>query len=333
MPLSSGSSAPETPKSMKSQIPLYKPNALNEGDGPMSTSSTAIPTSHYRFRPVWRRALFKLKVRKVLRTINEDLLVYGTGGLTDLNEQYKNNIDELITRKADKRETFVLDSLSTIDSLQATWLLHPDHVFKRIWNSILAILMVYTALIMPYRLAFSEQVFWDEWTIVEVAVDLMFLLDVGINFFSVTINEDGTFETNRSTIICTYLKRWFFIDMISSFPSTLIDYASGGDTMPKGKYNGLVRLARLPRLYKLLRIVRVVKVLKHYANSPLFVRCQDYMQLNSRTSPLRHLQTREIPVLSPSLRPHFRLHVVFFRQNREFRRDDLGGAQPSAGQH
>jgi len=285
LPLSTPSSAPESPKSLQFQTHLYKANALTEADRPTSSSSSSQPPVQSRFYPIWRRALFKIKVRKVLRTINEELLVYGTGHeLTDLNQQYKGNIDELITRKVNKRESFRQESLTTETIEEYKGLLHPDHLFKRIWNGLLALLMIYTAVIMPYRLAFSEQVFWDGWTVLEVTVDGVFLLDVGINFASITVNDDGTFETNRGNIACGYLRGWFLIDIISCFPATLIDYMSGGDSMPKGKYNNLVRLARLPRLYKLLRIVRIVKVLKHYSATPLFERCQDCIQLNSRKS-------------------------------------------------
>lgn len=287
LPISTPPSAPESPKSLLSQMHFYKANPLTEADRPTSSSTFSQP-SKSRFYPIWRRALFKIKVRKVLRTINEELLVYGTGHeLTDINEQYKENIDDLITKKVKKLETFRKDSLATEAEGHYKGLLHPDHPFKGVWNSIIGLLMIYTAVIMPFRLAFSEQYFWDEWTILEVTVDAVFLLDVGINFFSITVNEDGTLETNRGKVACDYLRKWFIIDLISCFPSTLIDYVSGGDSMPKGKYNNLVRLARLPRLYKLLRIVRIVKMLKHYSNTPLFMRCQDCVQLNSRKCPLR----------------------------------------------
>lgn len=334
LPLSTPPSMPESPKSLQFQVQLYKANALTEADRPTASSSSSQPAIQSRFYPIWRRALFKIKVRKVLRTINEELLVFGTGhDLIDLNEQYKENIDELITRKVNKQESFRKESLSTEAGGEYKGLLHPDHLFKRLWNGLLALLMIYTAVIMPYRLAFSEQIFWDGWTILEVTVDGVFLADVGVNFFSITVNEDGTFETNRWKVACDYLRKWFLIDIISCFPASLIDYISGGDSMPEGKYNNLVRLARLPRLYKLLRIVRIVKVLKHYSGTPFFERCQDCMQLNSRKSPLRPIQTGQVPYISDALCAHFRLYVVLFSQNCGLRFEYLGCAEWSRGQY
>lgn len=257
--------------------------AANPNEGNTSISEEYARAADYHYLPIWKRALFKIKVRAALQIIGEELMVFGTSNELAGKSTDKDNIEEFLRRKEKRRESLRAMTTSSSESAETKrWLLHPDTAFKKVWNSLLALLLTYTALIMPYRLAFSEQVFWDGWTALDIAIDGVFLIDIGINFFSMYMKADGTLETNHRRIIYGYVTRWFIVDLASSFPITLVDYYTGTDSKPRGKYNSMVRLARLPRLYKLLRIMRILKVLKHYSNSPVFVSLQDCLQVNSR---------------------------------------------------
>lgn len=244
----------------------------------------------YRYRPLWRRAVFKIKVRQAMKKVNEDILVYGTTNeLTDLNQQYKENIDQVIENKSKKKEAFrVLEGEVAEEEEEYTCLLHPDSTPKRVWNLLLMLLLLYTATIMPLRIAFQDQIFWDWWTIFDVTIDGFFFLDMIVNFFSITQNEDGTLVFSHSRIATNYLKSWFIIDLVSCIPMTLVDYGTGGGSdsgsPSKGKYNSMVKITRLPRMYRLVRIVRVLKLLKSYSQNPAFERFQDFLQINSRKS-------------------------------------------------
>lgn len=248
-------------------------------------SNPPVDAKVYRYRPVWRRALFKLKVRSAIQKVNQDILVYGTTNeLTDLNDQYKINIDELIERKANKQEHFRNFTSDVFDEgVKYTCLLHPDGSFRRIWSVSMLLLLMYTAIFVPYRIAFEEQVFWDAWTVMDLCIDGFFMLDVGINFVSIGVNEDGSLEVRRGVIAANYLKSWFLVDVTSCFPMTLVDYFTNPSSSTNhSKYNSLVKVTRLPRMYKLLRIVRIVKLLKTYTNNPAFESFQDFLQINSR---------------------------------------------------
>ena len=266
--------APEVKRSARVPSP-------NEGN--TSISEEYARAADYRYLPIWKRALFKIKVRAALQIIGEELMVFGTSNELSPNPTDKDNLEAFLTRKANRRASLREMTTGTSESPAAKrCLLHPDSAFKKVWNSMLALLLIYTALIMPYRLAFSEQVFWDVWTDADLAIDGVFLLDVVVNFFSMYVRADGTLETGHRRIVRGYVTRWFLVDLASSFPITLVDYYTGGDADLRGKYNSMVRLARLPRLYKLLRIVRILKVLKHYSNSPVFLALHDCLQINSR---------------------------------------------------
>ena len=52
-----------------------------------------------------------------------------------------------------------------------------------------------------------------------VIVDIVFLIDIIMTFFTSYQNEDETHEfTDLKSIAIRYLKTWFFVDLISILP-------------------------------------------------------------------------------------------------------------------
>lgn len=243
-------------------------------------------TSHNpKAKALWSRAMFKLKVRRVIRTLKDEILVYGTSTqLTDGNNQYRHNVDQLIELKRTHQDAFRrYDTAGTYEVKQLHGLLHPNSPFKLIWNPILSLTLLYTATIMPYRIGFSDDVYWDVYTVVDLVVDGIFGVDIIVTFLSARVRPDGTLEKNRWVIARKYIKGWFFIDLLAFFPFDLISFSMGEKSEnSSNNYNNLARLLRLPRLYKLLRIFRIIKALRAYGNSGLVEKMQDLLQLNSR---------------------------------------------------
>ena len=100
----------------------------------------------------------------------------------------------------------------------------------------------------PYRIAFIDA---DSlaWVIVDVCVDVIFALDVAVNFISTYYDSDDNLVTDRKKIASKYLRGWFVIDTVSILPLSHI-LSIGKD------YASLARLARLPRLYRLIKIAK-----------------------------------------------------------------------------
>lgn len=247
----------------------------------------SLATDQNKSRQLWRRAFFRIKVRRALKNVSDEILIYGTSNdLISSDGQYKGNIDEAIEKKVLKLDNFHSNGQETYSSeAYYPWLIHPEGTFKKVWSLVLLVFMLYTATLMPYRIAFEEAVYWDFWTVVDMVLDFVFIIDLVCNFFSITQREDGSVEFHRGKIALLYLKTWFLVDLISCFPMTLVDFCTGASSessAPSSKYNSLMRLARLPRMYKLLRIVRVMKVMKHLASNSVFERFQDYLQINAR---------------------------------------------------
>ena len=139
--------------------------------------------------------------------------------------------------------------------------LMPDNQFKRIWNIIIMTLLLYVATYVPFSTCFNQkQGKFD--TFIEyfdLIVDLIFFVDIFVNFVSSYEDSSGLPVVDLGDIARNYVSGWFFLDLLACLPVQLIE--SGLNT-ESGKGVKLARLARLPRLYRLIRILRMVKMLR-----------------------------------------------------------------------
>ena len=108
---------------------------------------------------------------------------------------------------------------------------------------------MYACIVTPYRTAFSEE---DPigWIVVDSIIDILFLIDLILNFFYAYYDENEELVIDRKKIAIKYLKSWFIIDIIAILP---INYMIPNQSKD---YGGLSRLARLPRLYRLLKLTK-----------------------------------------------------------------------------
>lgn len=132
------------------------------------------------------------------------------------------------------------------------FLIFPDMRLKQYWDLYVTLLVIFSCVITPWRLAFVESDDSYLWIIVDTLVDFFFVCDIFVNFFTVYSNEYEDYETNRKKIAVHYLKGWFLFDIVAILPINYFFNQGAG-------VNDLARLARLPRLYKLVKIFRIVK--------------------------------------------------------------------------
>ena len=105
----------------------------------------------------------------------------------------------------------------------------------------------------PARIAFTDA---DDlkWTVIDTIVDLLFAVDLILNFFFAYYDEEYTLVDDRRTIAKTYLRSWFAVDLLSIAPVSLV--------FRIGDFNSLFRIARASRLYRIVKLVRLVRMLK-----------------------------------------------------------------------
>lgn len=245
-----------------------------------SVNSCLNATQTYKYSRVWRRACFRIKVRKALALVNDEIIQYGTSSdFLDLNNKFKHNVEEILWKKKNKQEDYRLP----VRPQEMPWhVIHPDSLFSSCWSIIIAVLLLYTAAVMPVRIAFFDVVFFDAWTITDMCVDVLFAYDIVVSSMTAFERKEGVYEIRHKKIFIKYLKTWFLFDTLACLPFSFIEYNSNdsGETT-SGHYNNLIRLARVPRLYKLLRILRIAKFMKGFSNSSFIAQATDYLKANS----------------------------------------------------
>lgn len=113
--------------------------------------------------------------------------------------------------------------------------LHPltirhDSLFKAVWDWIVLLLVFYTAIEIPYTAAFVLRPINDDvvhWTMKESAtlqavniwVDLMFVLDILINFRTTYVDpKTEEIVSSPRQIALHYLQSWFVVDLVAAVP-------------------------------------------------------------------------------------------------------------------
>uniref|UniRef100_A0A6Q2XZ95 Cyclic nucleotide-binding domain-containing protein n=1 Tax=Esox lucius TaxID=8010 RepID=A0A6Q2XZ95_ESOLU len=140
--------------------------------------------------------------------------------------------------------------------------------FKAMWDWLILLLVIYTAILTPYSAAFllndrEEQMrrecgySCNPLNVVDFLVDIMFIVDIVINFRTTYVNLNEEVVSQPAKIAIHYFKGWFLIDMVAAIPFDLLIFGSGSDETTT--LIGLLKTARL------LRLVRVARKLDRYS--------------------------------------------------------------------
>ena len=141
---------------------------------------------------------------------------------------------------------------------KSRFVISPRTWYMRRWDLVTLILLLFTAVVTPVEVAFLETATWSVMFWINRSVDALFVIDIFLNFFVAIIDpEDGQLVFHHPTIIRTYLKGWFLIDVISVVPFDMVSMFFGSEEVGKLK---ILRILRLLRLMKLLRILRAGRI-------------------------------------------------------------------------
>lgn len=145
--------------------------------------------------------------------------------------------------------------------------------FKAFWDWLILFLVIYTAIVTPYVASFiltreennkktetegsTVSIYVDPLVIVDYIVDVMFIIDIFINFRTTFVDINDEVVSHPCRIAVHYCKTWFLIDLVAAIPFELLILI--GDTDQTTTLIGLLKTARL------LRLVRVARKLDHYS--------------------------------------------------------------------
>ena len=116
--------------------------------------------------------------------------------------------------------------------------------FKAFWDWLVLFLVIYTAIVTPYMASFVLSrdrkreilnqdaetrrnygpltVYSDPLVIVDYIVDVMFIIDIFINFRTTFVDSHDEVVSNPCRIAVHYVKTWFAVDFVAAIPFELL---------------------------------------------------------------------------------------------------------------
>lgn len=139
------------------------------------------------------------------------------------------------------------------------YLFDPENIFHKLWNVFIMVILIISCFLTPYQLAFYSEKIPEDSRILNLFIEVMFILDIFVIFNSAYQDEYLQVIMDRKVIAKHYLNGWFTIDLIAVVPFEWI-------IKQVTELNQLVRLARISRLYKLVKLARLLRVFKLVKN-------------------------------------------------------------------
>lgn len=128
------------------------------------------------------------------------------------------------------------------------YIIMPTDKFKLYWNLIIILMLSYTATYMPYQICFLDSSS-GTMKVFEYIMDVLFGIDIFVNFISAFETEDGLIEPRLSLIAVNYCKFWFLVDTFAVIPVQVFDMGASADSadvedvvMPSSLFNNTIQL-------------------------------------------------------------------------------------------
>lgn len=143
------------------------------------------------------------------------------------------------------------------------------------WDMLVICLILNYIVVMPLRSAFQKTSNSDFihikgiWLYVELLADIIFLIDILVNFRTSFRLNDGTLIDDPKAIAARYLRSWFWLDLISSFPIDFAFFFVSPRQSAAGSNLKFVRTIRVLRYSKVLRVMRLYNMNGRLLNSTL----------------------------------------------------------------
>ncbi|XP_021695945.1 potassium voltage-gated channel subfamily H member 6 isoform X9 [Aedes aegypti] len=154
--------------------------------------------------------------------------------------------------------------------------------FKAVWDWIILILVMYTAIFTPYVAAFllgepdfnqrkNRKYADDPIVIIDLIVDVTFVIDILINFRTTFVNGQDEVVSHPGRIAVHYLSGWFLIDLVAAIPFDLLLVGSDTDELglDKDETTTLIGLLKTARLLRLVRVARKIDRYSEYGAAVL----------------------------------------------------------------
>jgi CRP-like cAMP-binding protein len=133
----------------------------------------------------------------------------------------------------------------------------PSSWQSMLWDILQVVAIIYISATVPLRICFGMAVRPGSLAFsFDVAVEIIFVIDVVLNFRTAFVDATGVLEERPRKIAKHYLQGWFLPDILSCLPIQYIaEDASAGSGAKAAKALRLVRLTKMLRLSKVKEII------------------------------------------------------------------------------
>ncbi|KAK3531091.1 hypothetical protein QTP70_010361 [Hemibagrus guttatus] len=254
-------------------IPWLSKGAMHcKGSLPNSTSDSDL----MRFRmvntsPIASHNLIDFKPDPLVTLPSSEIDIIAPCKLIDRTHNVTEKVTQVLSLSADVLPEYKLQA----PRIHKWTILHYSP-FKAVWDWVILLLVIYTAIFTPYSAAFllsdEEEAARQQCgyscsplNVVDLIVDIMFVIDIVINFRTTYVNTNDEVVSQPGRITVHYFKGWFLIDLVAAIPFDLLIYRSGEETTT------LIGLLKTARLLRLVRVARKLDRYSEYGAAVLFL--------------------------------------------------------------
>jgi CRP-like cAMP-binding protein len=138
----------------------------------------------------------------------------------------------------------------------------PEHLYRMGWDVYVMSLTLYYAFAVPLQLGFRQE---PQYPSLDHLFTACFAVDLLVTFNTALIGQGGMLIYERKRIANEYLRPYFFVDAIATFPFEVIsEKAVGSSDLPRVAQG--LRLLRIMKLLHILKLPRILRRLKHSTN-------------------------------------------------------------------
>ncbi|OQR82907.1 Voltage-gated Ion Channel (VIC) Superfamily [Achlya hypogyna] len=170
------------------------------------------------------------------------------------NEQIARAAKSVLLTKED------IEIFHTPDVGATPYMLHPNCLFRRVWDVCTACFVVCVCLITPMELGF-QSMDWRWLGSFETFLDVFFVTDMVLSFRT-GFHVSGEIVMSPRLVMWHYAETWLIVDCVSNFPFYLF--------YPHANQSS-VKFLKLQKIPKMLRFARLLKYMRQYAKYFNFV--------------------------------------------------------------
>ncbi|CAH8561264.1 unnamed protein product [Heterobilharzia americana] len=139
-------------------------------------------------------------------------------------------------------------------------------LFKIIWDWMILLCTFYIAIMVPYNAAFSQGGDEKDLIICDIIVELLFIVDIILNFWTTYVSKSGQVVYHLKAIAINYLRGWFFLDLLAAIPFDVILAVNNPDIQGTiGEMGNWIHLLKLARLLRLARLFQKIERYSQYS--------------------------------------------------------------------